>query len=115
MNLLDKISRENVKEDVADFNVGDTVKVNVKISEGGNTRIQAFTGVVIARKGAGIAETFTVRRVTFGQGVERVFPVNSPMVDSIQVERKGIVRRSKLYYLRDKVGKSARIKEKREY
>ena len=115
MNLLDKISRESVKEDVADFNVGDTVKVNVKITEGTNTRIQAFSGVVIARKGAGISETFTVRRVTFGQGVERVFPLNSPMVDSIQVERKGIVRRAKLYYLRDKVGKSARIKEKRDY
>ena len=75
----------------------------------------AFSGVVIARKGAGIAETFTVRRVTFGQGVERVFPVNSPMVDSIEVERRGIVRRAKLYYLRDKVGKSARITEKRDY
>ena len=115
MDLLDKISRENVREDVADFNVGDTVKVNVKITEGTNTRIQAFSGVVIAKKGAGIAETFTVRRVTFGQGVERVFPVNSPMIDSVKVERKGIVRRSKLYYLRDKVGKSARITEKRDY
>ena len=115
MNLLDKISRENVKEDVADFNVGDTVKVSVKITEGSNTRIQAFSGVVIARKGSGIAETFTVRRVTFGQGVERVFPVNSPMVDKIEVERSGVVRRSKLYYLRDKVGKSARIKEKLQY
>ena len=115
MNLLEKISRENVREDVADFNVGDTVKVNVKITEGTNTRIQAFSGVVIAKKGAGIAETFTVRRVTFGQGVERVFPVNSPMIESVKVERKGIVRRSKLYYLRDKVGKSARITEKRDY
>jgi large subunit ribosomal protein L19 len=115
MNLLDKISRENVKEDVADFNIGDTVKVSVKITEGENTRIQAFSGVVIARKGAGIAETFTVRRVTFGQGVERVFPINSPMVDKIEVERHGVVRRAKLYYLRDKVGKAARIKEKRRY
>ena len=115
MNVLAKIARENLKEDVTDFNVGDTVKVQVRISEGKNTRLQAFSGVVIARKGAGIAETFTVRRVAYGQGVERVFPINSPMVDSIEVERKGIVRRAKLYYLREKVGKSARIKEKRDY
>ena len=115
MNVLAKIARENLKEDVTDFSVGDTVKVQVRISEGKNTRLQAFSGVVIAKKGAGVAETFTVRRVAYGQGVERVFPLNSPMVDSIEVERKGIVRRAKLYYLRDKVGKSARIKEKRDY
>jgi large subunit ribosomal protein L19 len=115
MNVLAKIARENLKEDISDFNVGDTVKVQVRISEGKNTRLQAFSGVVIAKKGAGVAETFTVRRVAYGQGVERVFPINSPMVDSVEVERKGIVRRAKLYYLRDKVGKSARIKEKRDY
>ncbi len=100
---------------IKDFNVGDKVKVQVRISEGQNTRLQAFSGVVIAKKGTGIAETFTVRRVAYGQGVERVFPVHSPMVDSVEVERKGIVRRSKLYYLREKIGKSARIKEKRDY
>ena len=115
MNVLDKIARENLKEDVTDFNVGDKVKVQVRISEGTNTRLQAFSGVVIAKKGAGISETFTVRRVAYGQGVERVFPLHSPMVESIEVERRGIVRRAKLYYLRDKVGKSARIKEKRDY
>jgi len=115
MNVLGKIVRENLKADVTDFNVGDTVKVQVKISEGKNTRLQAFSGVVIAKKGAGIAETFTVRRVAYGQGVERVFPLHSPMLDSIEVERHGVVRRAKLYYLRDKVGKSARIKEKNRY
>jgi large subunit ribosomal protein L19 len=115
MNVLGKIVRENLKTDVSDFSVGDTVKVQVKISEGKNTRLQAFTGVVIAKKGAGIAETFTVRRVAYGQGVERVFPIHSPMVDSVDVERRGVVRRAKLYYLRDKVGKSARIKEKSRY
>jgi large subunit ribosomal protein L19 len=115
MNVLGKIVRENLKEEAPDFNVGDTVKVQVKISEGKNTRLQAFSGVVIAKKGAGIAETFTVRRVAYGQGVERVFPLHSPMVDSVDVERHGVVRRAKLYYLRDKVGKSARIKEKSRY
>lgn len=115
MNVLGKIARENLKEEAPDFNVGDTVKVQVKISEGKNTRLQAFSGVVIAKKGAGIAETFTVRRVAYGQGVERVFPLHSPMVDSVDVERHGVVRRAKLYYLRDKVGKSARIKEKSRY
>jgi large subunit ribosomal protein L19 len=115
VNLLEKISRENLRSDIPDFSVGDTVKVQVRISEGANTRLQAFSGVVIAKVGGGIAETFTVRRVSFGQGVERIFPVNSPMVASVEVERRGVVRRAKLYYLRDKVGKAARIKEKRRY
>lgn len=115
MNILDKIATENVKEEQPQFSIGDTVKVQVKITEGKTTRLQAFTGVVIARKGRGVSETFTVRRVTFGQGVERVFPINSPNVDSVTVEREGLVRRAKLYYLRDKVGKSARIKEKKRY
>ena len=114
MNALDKLNKENLIER-PDFNVGDTVKVQVRISEGDKTRLQAFSGVVLARKGSGISETFTVRRVAYGQGVERVFPLNSPMVDSIEVERRGVVRRSKLYYLRDKVGKSARVKEKRDF
>ncbi|MCM8525166.1 MAG: 50S ribosomal protein L19 [Lentisphaeraceae bacterium] len=114
MNALDKINNENLVERT-DFNVGDTVKVQVRITEGDKTRLQAFSGVVLARKGSGITETFTVRRVSFGQGVERVFPLNSPMVDSIEVERRGIVRRAKLYYLRDKVGKASRVKEKRDF
>jgi len=115
MNILENIIRENLKENVTKFNVGDTVKVQVRITEGKTTRLQAFSGVVIARKHAGIAETFTVRRVIAGQGVERVFPIQSPMVDSITVERRGDVRRAKLYYLRDKVGKAARVKEKSRY
>lgn len=114
MNALDKLNRENLVER-NDFNVGDTVKVQVRITEGDKTRLQAFSGVVLARKGSGISETFTVRRVAYGQGVERVFPLNSPMVESVEVERRGIVRRSKLYYLRDKVGKSARVREKRDF
>ncbi len=114
MNALDKINNENLIER-PDFNIGDTVKVQVRITEGDKTRLQAFSGVVLARKGSGITETFTVRRVAYGQGVERVFPLNSPMVDSIEVERRGVVRRAKLYYLREKVGKSARVKEKRSY
>ena len=114
VNALDKINSENLVER-ADFNVGDTVKVQVRITEGDKTRLQAFSGVVLAKKGSGITETFTVRRVAYGQGVERVFPLNSPMVESVEVERRGIVRRSKLYYLRDKVGKSARVKEKRDF
>jgi len=114
VNALDKLNKENLIER-PDFNVGDTVKVQVRISEGKNTRLQAFTGIVLAKKGSGISATFTVRRVAYGQGVERVFPVNSPMIESIEVERRGIVRRSKLYYLRNKVGKAARIQEKRDY
>ena len=115
MNVLDKINKENLKENVTKFNVGDTVKVQVRITEGKTSRLQAFTGVVIARKHSGIAETFTVRRVIAGQGVERVFPLHSPMVEDISVERHGDVRRAKLYYLRDKVGKAARVKEKSRY
>lgn len=115
MNTLEKIARENLRTDLPEFGVGDTIKVQVRITEGKTTRLQAFSGVVIARKNAGIAETVTLRRVTFGQGVERIFPLNSPNVDSIEVERRGVVRRSKLYYLRNKVGKAARIKEKKSF
>ena len=111
MNIVDKIRNEQLKTDVADFAVGDTVKVFVKIVEGDNERIQLFTGTVIARRGAGIEETFTVRRVSAGEGVERVFPLHSPRIDHIEVVRSGRVRRAKLYYLRDKVGKAARVKE----
>lgn len=113
MNIMDKIRKEQCKQDVSDFAVGDTVKVHVRIIEGENERIQVFSGTVIARKGTGVEETFTVRRVTSGQGVERVFPLHSPRVAKVEVTRQGKVRRSKLYYLRDKIGKSARVKERR--
>ena len=113
MNILDKIRKEQVKEDRQDFGIGDTVKVSVKIVEGDNERIQAFQGTVISRRGSGIEETFTVRRVQAGQGVERVFPLHSPRIEKIEVIRRGDVRRAKLYYLRDKIGKAARVKELR--
>ena len=111
MNIVDKIRMEQVKPDMVDFAVGDSVKVYVKIIEGDTERQQVFAGVVIARRGSGIEETFTVRRVTAGQGVERVFPLNSPRIGKIEVTRRGRVRRSKLYYLRSKVGKAAKVKE----
>ena len=109
--VIKAIEQKQLKDKVTDFKIGDTVKVYTKIVEGSNERIQMFSGVVIARNGADIRETFTVRRVSFGYGVERVFPLHSPRVDRIEVERKGRVRRAKLYYLRDKVGKGAKIKE----
>ena len=113
MNVVDKIRYSGLKEDVADFAVGDGVKVYVKIVDGTTERIQLFAGTVIARRGTGIEETFTVRRVVSGQGVERVFPLHSPRIDRIEVVRKGKVRRAKLYYLRNKIGKAARVKELR--
>ncbi|MEI8246385.1 MAG: 50S ribosomal protein L19 [Lentisphaerota bacterium] len=113
MNIMDKIRKEQCKQDVTDFSTGDTVKVHVRIVEGTNERIQVFAGTVIARKGVGIQETFTVRRVVSGQGVERVFPLNSPRIAKIEVIRQGKTRRAKLYYLRTKIGKSARVKERR--
>ena len=113
MNIVDKIRMEQVKPEVVDFAVGDSVKVYVKIIEGDTERQQVFAGVVIARRGSGIEETFTVRRVTAGQGVERVFPLNSPRIAKIEVARRGRVRRAKLYYLRSKVGKAAKVKEAR--
>ena len=113
MNIVDKIRMEQVKPEVVDFAVGDSVKVYVKIIEGDTERQQLFAGVVIARRGSGVEETFTVRRVTAGQGVERVFPLNSPRIGKIEVTRRGRVRRAKLYYLRSKVGKAAKVKEAR--
>lgn len=100
-------------KDVPPFRAGDTVRVNVRVKEGDKERIQAFEGVVIARRGAGVSETFTVRKVSNGVGVERIFPVHSPMLESITVVRRGAVRRAKLYYLRDVTGKAARIKERK--
>lgn len=111
MNLIDKIEKLQCRQDIPEFNVGDTVKVYNKIVEGANERTQLFTGVVISRKGCGIREMFTVRRVSFGVGVEKVFPLNTPRIEKIEVERKGHVRRAKLYYLRDKIGRNAKVKE----
>lgn len=113
MNLIDIIEKENLKENVADFEVGDTVKVYVKIIEGNKERIQAYEGVVIARKNGSVRESFTVRRISFGIGVERTFPLHSPKIDKIEVIKKGKVRRAKLYYLKDRTGNAAKIKERR--
>ena len=112
MDLIKKISESLLKKTLPNFNVGDTVKVDVKIKEGERDRIQVFEGTVISKKGSGISETFTVRKVSYGFGVERIFPVHSPSVSDVKVIRKGRVRRSKLYYLRDRVGKAAKVKEK---
>lgn len=113
MDALKIISQDSLKENVSEaIKVGNTVKVQVKIREGERERLQAFEGIVIARKGAGVSETFTVRRVSYGVGVERVFPVHSPNVESVELIRSGKVRRSKLYYLRDRVGKAAKVKQK---
>ena len=113
MNLIDIIEKENLKANVPEFGIGDTVKVYVKIIEGNKERIQVFEGVVIARKNGSVRESFTVRRLSFGVGVERTFPIHSPKIDKIEVVKKGKVRRAKLYYLRDLSGKAAKIKEKR--
>jgi large subunit ribosomal protein L19 len=113
MNLMDKINKEQCRSDITEFCIGDTVKVYSKIIEGKTERVQAFTGTVIARNGSGVQETFTVRRVAFGQGMERVYPINSPRLVKVEVQRQGKVRRAKLYYLRDRIGKAARVKEKR--
>lgn len=111
MDALKTIAAESVKAEVPQFRVGDTVRVSVNIREGERERIQMFEGTVIARRGSGVAETFTVRRVSYGVGVERVFPVHSPNVKDVTIVRHGKVRRSKLYYLRDRVGKAAKVKE----
>lgn len=113
MHILDKVDAAQLRNDIPDFRPGDTVGVNVRVIEGSNERTQLFEGVVIRRQGSGIRETFTVRKVSFGIGVERTFPVHSPNLESITVKRRGKVRRAKLYYLRDLRGKAARIKEKR--
>jgi large subunit ribosomal protein L19 len=113
MNVMDRIKKEQCKSEVPEFRVGDGVKVFVKIVEGTTERLQAFSGIVIARKGGGINETFTVRRISYGHGVERTFPLHSPLVSRIELERYGKVRRGKLYYLRDKVGKKAKVKERK--
>ena len=112
MDALKTIAADSVKAEAPRFEIGDTVKVSVNIREGQRERIQMFEGTVIARRGSGVAETFTVRRVAYGVGVERVFPVHSPNVRKVEVVRHGKVRRAKLYYLRDRVGKAAKVKER---
>ena len=112
MDLLKQVSDSSLKSELPEFSVGDTVKVDVQIKEGNRERIQVFEGTVIARKGSGIAETFTVRKVSDGCGVERIFPVHSPSVKGVKVVRRGKVRRAKLYYLRDRVGKAAKVKDR---
>jgi large subunit ribosomal protein L19 len=117
MNTIQELEREEADRLLAlrkipAFQPGDTVRVNVKIKEGERERVQAYEGVCIARSGSGLQENFTVRKISFGEGVERVFPIMSPMIDSIEVKRRGVVRRAKLYYLRDRRGKSARIAER---
>lgn len=114
MELLDKITREGLRTDIPRFDAGDTVRVMVRVREGDKERLQAFEGIVIGRKGGGVHETFTVRKVSAGVGVERVFPLHSPMYATIEVVRRGRVRRAKLYYLRRLSGKASRITEKRE-
>ncbi|GJD99505.1 50S ribosomal protein L19 [Methylobacterium isbiliense] len=117
MNIIQQLEQEQIaalNKTIPDFEPGDTVVVNVKVKEGERTRVQAYEGVCIARAGSGLNENFTVRKISYGEGVERVFPIYSPLVDSIKVTRRGKVRRAKLYYLRDRRGKSARIAERAE-
>jgi large subunit ribosomal protein L19 len=112
--LIDAVDSQSLRDDIPAFRPGDSVKVHVKVVEGNRSRIQVFAGVVIARSGDGIREAFTVRKVSFGVGVERTFPLHSPIIDKIEVDRRGDVRRAKLYYLRGLRGKAAKIKEKRD-
>lgn len=112
MDILKSITQDQLRSDLPELNIGDTVKLYVKVKEGAKERIQMFEGTIISKKHGGIAETFTVRRVAYGVGVERTFPVNSPMIDRIEKVRSGKVRRAKLYYLRDRVGKASKVKEK---
>ena len=112
--LLDKIESEQYRKEPAKFNVGDSVKVHTKVVEGDKERIQIFAGVVIGRRGRGLNETFTVRRISYGEGVERIFPLHSPRVEKVEVERQGSVRRAKLTYLRKRIGKSATMVKEKE-
>lgn len=114
MNTLDALDAEQLRSDIPDFRAGDTLKVHVRVVEGNRSRIQIFQGVVIRRQGSGVRETFTVRKISFSVGVERTFPVHTPVIEKIELLTRGAVRRAKLYYLRDLRGKAAKIKEKRE-
>jgi len=113
MNTLDALDAQSLRSDIPDFRPGDTLKVHVRVIEGSRERVQIFKGVVIRRQGAGVSETFTVRKVSFGVGVERTFPVHSPIIARIEVASRGAVRRAKLYYLRDRIGKAAKVRERR--
>ncbi|MDR1264915.1 MAG: 50S ribosomal protein L19 [Propionibacteriaceae bacterium] len=112
--LIQALDADSLRDKIPDFRPGDTVRVHVKVVEGNKSRVQVFAGVVIARAGAGVGQTFTVRKVSYGVGVERTFPLHSPIIDQIEVARRGDVRRAKIYYLRDLRGKAAKIKEKRD-
>ncbi len=112
MTIIEAFTSEQLKENIPQFNIGDTVRVHNRITEGSKTRVQMYEGTVIARHGGGISATFTVRRVSYGCGVEKTFPLHSPNVEKVEVIRRGAVRRAKLYYLRDRVGKAAKVKEK---
>ena len=114
MHTLDAVDATSLRDDIPEFRAGDTLKVHVKVIEGSRSRVQVFQGVVIRRQGSGVRETFTVRKISFGVGVERTFPVHSPVIDKIEVATRGDVRRAKLYYLRNLRGKAAKIREKRE-
>jgi large subunit ribosomal protein L19 len=112
--VINEITQEQLKDDRSDFKVGDGVRVHTKVKEGNKERIQVFSGIVICRKGSGIHETFTVRRISFGEGVERIFPVHSPAIEKVEVDRESITMRARMYYLRDRIGKAAnKVKEKR--
>ena len=113
MNIIEALDKEQLRSDIPEFRAGDTVKVYVKVVEGTRERVQLFEGVVISRSGSGVREMFTVRRISYGVGVERTFPVHSPRLEKIVVARKGVVRRAKLYYLRNLTGKAARVRERR--
>ena len=113
MNNLEHVESVHLRDDLPEFGAGDTIKVNVRVVERGRERVQSYEGVVIARDGGGLSATMTVRKVSFGVGVERIFPIHAPIIHSIEVLRRGDVRRAKLYYLRDRIGKAARIKERR--
>lgn len=115
MNILDQVDAKSLREDIPDFQAGDTVKVHVRVVEGNKERVQVFEGVVIARRGSGINESFTVRKLSFSVGVERTFPLHSPIMAKLELVNRGDVRRAKLYYLRDRVGKAAKVREKRVY
>ena len=115
MQPTDLVDHQSLRDDVPDFGAGDTLKVHVRVVEGNRKRIQLFEGVVFKRQGSGIRETFTVRKLSFGVGVERTFPLHSPIIDRIEVVTRGDVRRAKLYYLRDRIGKRAKVKEKRDF
>ena len=114
MNRTDVVERDYLRDEVPDFRVGDTVKVHVRVVEGERERVQVFEGIVIRRRGSGLSQTFTVRKLSFGVGVERTFPVHSPMLAKVEVVSRGAVRRAKLYYLRQRIGKKAKVKEKRQ-